>query len=94
MLQLPKPDAAAALSSKTTPYGNVNSGTCLSTFSIGFTLNSHTMSASQGKQFPPQLHNDLYPFIYPKKFQGSLQDKVTIITGMCTTVPRCKEASN
>ncbi|OIW22844.1 NAD(P)-binding protein [Coniochaeta ligniaria NRRL 30616] len=44
------------------------------------------MSASHGTQFPPRLHNDLYPFIYPKKFQASLQDKVTIITGSAGTI--------
>lgn len=32
-------------------------------------------------EFPPRLHNEVYPFIYPKKFKGSLQDKVAIITG-------------
>ncbi|KAJ9158174.1 NAD(P)-binding protein [Coniochaeta hoffmannii] len=44
------------------------------------------MPGSQTKQFSPRLHNDLYPFIYPKKFQGSLQDKVTIITGSAGTI--------
>ncbi|KAK3320352.1 hypothetical protein B0T19DRAFT_286238 [Cercophora scortea] len=32
-------------------------------------------------QFTPRFRNDVYPFIHPKKFKGSLQDKVTIITG-------------
>ncbi|KAH7628324.1 hypothetical protein B0T09DRAFT_346417 [Sordaria sp. MPI-SDFR-AT-0083] len=32
-------------------------------------------------QFAPRSHNDVYPFIHPKKFKGALQDKVTIITG-------------
>ena len=32
-------------------------------------------------QFMPRFRNDVYPFIYPKKFKGSLQDKVVIITG-------------
>ncbi|KAK8108646.1 NAD-binding protein [Apiospora sp. TS-2023a] len=29
----------------------------------------------------PRLHNDVYPFIYPSKFRGSLQGKVALITG-------------
>jgi hypothetical protein len=37
--------------------------------------------AATATQFPPRLHNDVYPFIYPSKFKGSLQDKVAIITG-------------
>jgi hypothetical protein len=51
------------------------------------------MPESLAMQYPPRLHNDLYPFIYPKKFQGSLQNKVTIITGKgfaccdCALVP-------
>ncbi|KAK3321987.1 hypothetical protein B0H66DRAFT_553055 [Apodospora peruviana] len=32
-------------------------------------------------QFAPRFRNDVYPFIEPKKFKGSLQGKVTIITG-------------
>ncbi|KAK4213110.1 hypothetical protein QBC37DRAFT_388225 [Rhypophila decipiens] len=32
-------------------------------------------------QFAPRTHCDVYPFIHPTKFRGSLQDKVTIITG-------------
>ena len=31
--------------------------------------------------YPPRLHNDVYPYIYPSKFKGSLKDKVAIITG-------------
>ncbi|KAK6822659.1 pap2 superfamily protein [Apiospora arundinis] len=29
----------------------------------------------------PRLHNDVYPFIYPSKFRGSLQGKVALVTG-------------
>ncbi|KAK4152209.1 hypothetical protein C8A00DRAFT_35120 [Chaetomidium leptoderma] len=32
-------------------------------------------------QFTPRFRTDIYPFIHPSKFRGSLQDKVTIITG-------------
>ncbi|KAK3384830.1 hypothetical protein B0H63DRAFT_413639 [Podospora didyma] len=32
-------------------------------------------------EFTPRFRSDVYPFIYPKKFKGSLQDKVAIITG-------------
>lgn len=39
-----------------------------------------TTSTTQ-PQFAPRSHNDVYPFIHPKKFKGALQDKVTIITG-------------
>ncbi|ERT00948.1 uncharacterized protein SPSK_07699 [Sporothrix schenckii 1099-18] len=28
-----------------------------------------------------RIHNEVYPFIYPSKFRGSLQDKVAVITG-------------
>ncbi|CAK7225368.1 hypothetical protein SBRCBS47491_005865 [Sporothrix bragantina] len=28
-----------------------------------------------------RIHNEVYPFIHPAKFRGSLQDKVAIITG-------------
>ena len=36
-------------------------------------------------QYPPRLHNEVYPFIYPSKFRGSLQGKVTLITGRYMT---------
>lgn len=39
------------------------------------------------EQFPPRLHNEVYPFISPSKFKGSLQDQVVIITGKNTTQP-------
>ncbi|KAH8899105.1 NAD(P)-binding protein [Thozetella sp. PMI_491] len=29
----------------------------------------------------PRLHNEVYPFIYPSKFRGTLKDKVVLITG-------------
>ncbi|KAK3346149.1 hypothetical protein B0T25DRAFT_551261 [Lasiosphaeria hispida] len=32
-------------------------------------------------EFIPRFRSDVYPFINPAKFKGSLQDKVTIITG-------------
>jgi len=32
-------------------------------------------------QFTPRFRTDVYPFIEPAKFRGSLQDKVAIITG-------------
>ncbi|KAL2151476.1 hypothetical protein VTH82DRAFT_6574 [Thermothelomyces myriococcoides] len=32
-------------------------------------------------QFTPRFRTDIYPFIHPSKFRGSLQDKVAIITG-------------
>jgi hypothetical protein len=32
-------------------------------------------------QFTPRFRTDIYPFINPSKFRGSLQDKVAIITG-------------
>jgi hypothetical protein len=32
-------------------------------------------------QFAPKLHNEVYPFIHPLMFEGSLQGKVTLITG-------------
>jgi hypothetical protein len=33
-------------------------------------------------QFTPRFRTDIYPFIYPSKFRGSLKDKVAIITGV------------
>lgn len=33
-------------------------------------------------QFIPRFRSDVYPFIAPSKFRGSLKDKVTIITGI------------
>jgi len=32
-------------------------------------------------QFTPRFRTDIYPFIYPSKFRGSLEGKVAIITG-------------
>ncbi|KAK4201710.1 hypothetical protein QBC40DRAFT_347636 [Triangularia verruculosa] len=32
-------------------------------------------------QFIPRFRTDIYPFIAPSKFRGSLRDKVTIVTG-------------
>ncbi|KAH6623790.1 hypothetical protein F5144DRAFT_584317 [Chaetomium tenue] len=32
-------------------------------------------------QFTPRFRTDIYPYIYPSKFRGSLQGKVAIITG-------------
>ncbi|KAK4124325.1 NAD(P)-binding protein [Parathielavia appendiculata] len=32
-------------------------------------------------QFSPRFRTDIYPFIYPSKYRGTLQDKVAIITG-------------
>lgn len=40
------------------------------------------MSPPTTAQFAPRFRTDVYPFIAPVKFRGSLQDKVTIITGM------------
>ncbi|KAK3391478.1 hypothetical protein B0T20DRAFT_423838 [Sordaria brevicollis] len=37
-------------------------------------------------QFAPRSHNDVYPFILPKRFRGALKDKVTIITGSAGTI--------
>ncbi|KAL2129101.1 hypothetical protein VTI74DRAFT_8218 [Chaetomium olivicolor] len=37
--------------------------------------------ASPPAQFTPRFRSDIYPFIHPSKFRGSLQDKVAIITG-------------
>jgi hypothetical protein len=37
--------------------------------------------ASSASQYPPKLHQDVYPFIEPAKFKGALLDKVTVITG-------------
>ncbi|KAK0648881.1 hypothetical protein B0T16DRAFT_371578 [Cercophora newfieldiana] len=39
------------------------------------------MSEQASAQFPPRFRSDVYPFIYPEKFKGSLQGLVTIITG-------------
>lgn len=39
------------------------------------------MSEKAPAQFPPRFRSDVYPFIYPEKFKGSLQGLVTIITG-------------
>lgn len=33
-------------------------------------------------QFTPRFRTDIYPFIYPSKFRGSLEGKVVIITGL------------
>jgi len=33
-------------------------------------------------QRTPRIHNEIYPFIYPSKFEGVLRDKVTLITGI------------
>ena len=38
-------------------------------------------------QFIPRARTDVYPFIYPEKFKGSLHDKVTIITGPLSHTP-------
>lgn len=42
-------------------------------------------------QFTPRFRTDIYPFIHPSKFRGSLQDKVAIITGrrLMPTTPFC-----
>lgn len=29
----------------------------------------------------PRLHSDVYPFIYPAKYRGALDDQVVIVTG-------------
>jgi hypothetical protein len=34
----------------------------------------------QASEYPPRLHNDVYPFIYPKKYKATLHNKVTVIT--------------
>ncbi|KAK0611051.1 hypothetical protein B0T14DRAFT_529543 [Immersiella caudata] len=39
------------------------------------------MTEKSPHQFPPRFRSDVYPFIYPEKFKGSLRDLVTIITG-------------
>ncbi|KAH7146829.1 hypothetical protein B0J13DRAFT_500713 [Dactylonectria estremocensis] len=39
-------------------------------------------------QYSPRLHNEIYPFIEPAKFKGSLQDKVVLITGSTGTIGR------
>lgn len=38
-------------------------------------------------QFIPRFRTDVYPFIAPSKFRGSLKDKVTIITGTSPLPP-------
>lgn len=38
-------------------------------------------------QFTPRFRTDIYPFIYPSKFRGSLDGKVAIITGLYSTLP-------
>ena len=40
-------------------------------------------------QFTPRFRTDIYPFIHPSKFRGSLQDKVVIITGMAGLILTC-----
>ncbi|KAK4675498.1 hypothetical protein QC764_504740 [Podospora pseudoanserina] len=37
--------------------------------------------ADQTAQFTPRFRTDIYPFIEPSKYRGSLRNKVTIITG-------------
>jgi hypothetical protein len=44
-------------------------------------------------QFTPRFRTDVYPFIHPAKFRGSLQDKVAIITGMYTYHKYCYHSS-
>ncbi|KAK3904701.1 hypothetical protein C8A05DRAFT_42264 [Staphylotrichum tortipilum] len=37
-------------------------------------------------QFTPRFRTDIYPFIHPSKFRGSLQDQVVIITGAAGSI--------
>jgi hypothetical protein len=39
-------------------------------------------------QCTPRFRTDIYPFILPSKFRGSLQDKVAIITGKSRLLSR------
>lgn len=43
----------------------------------------------QASEYPPRLHNDVYPFIHPKKYKATLHKKVTVITGedVSLTIP-------
>jgi hypothetical protein len=43
---------------------------------------TETETPTTPAQFTPRFRTDIYPFIYPSKFRGSLQDKVAIITGV------------
>lgn len=44
--------------------------------------------SSPPTQFIPRFRSDVYPFIAPSKFRGSLKNKVTIITGI-SPIPPC-----
>jgi hypothetical protein len=46
-----------------------------------------TEKQNQPTQFTPRFRTDIYPYIYPSKFKGSLQGKVAIITGMRPFTP-------
>lgn len=35
----------------------------------------------------PRLHSDVYPFIYPAKYRGALDDQVVVVTGRACPVP-------
>lgn len=43
---------------------------------------TQTETKAPAAQSTPRFRTDIYPFIYPSKFRGSLQDKVAIITGV------------
>ncbi|TEA14284.1 Short chain dehydrogenase citE [Colletotrichum sidae] len=40
------------------------------------------------EQRKPRLHNEVYPFIYPSKFKGSLKGEVAVVTGSTGTIGR------
>ncbi|KAF5534518.1 Dehydrogenase reductase SDR family member 7B [Fusarium phyllophilum] len=37
-------------------------------------------------QYPPRLHNEIYSFIEPAKFRGSLKGRVVLLTGAAGTI--------
>ena len=41
----------------------------------------------QPAQFTPRFRTDIYPYIYPSKFRGSLKGQVAIITGTHSIQP-------
>jgi hypothetical protein len=51
-------------------------------------------NATPPAQSTPRFRTDIYPFIYPSKFRGSLEGKVAIITGLCLLYFGCHPFPN
>ena len=45
-----------------------------------------TTTTTSAAQFPPRLHNEVYPFIAPARFRGTLTGRTVLITGAAGTL--------